>query len=236
MKIGIVGFGEIGQALYHLYTQNNITPFVKDVKRDDGLENCSILNISIPYSKDFEAVVVEYLKTLKPELAIIHSTIPPGTTEKINKVFSNVVHSPVRGVHPNLLEGLKTFVKVVGGDLAPEAAKHLESLGLKVHVFSSSASTEVAKLLDTSYYGVCIAWHQYGSDVCEKLDVPFEEAMTFFNETYNDGYKKLGKENVVRPVLYPPKGKIGGHCIVHNAELLGEILDSSLLQEVRSLK
>ena len=43
--------------------------------------------------------------------------------------------------------------------------------------------------------------------------------MTKFNHTYNEGYKKLGKTYVVRPVLYPTD-KIGGHCIIPNAKLL----------------
>ena len=29
-----------------------------------------------------------------------------------------------------------------------------------------------------------------------------------------------GKENVIRPVLYPPQTRIGGHCVSENFELL----------------
>jgi len=43
-----------------------------------------------------------------------------------------------------------------------------------------------------------------------------------WNKQYNDGYTKLGKSNVVRPVLTPPSGKIGGHCVSQNFELLPE--------------
>jgi hypothetical protein len=42
--------------------------------------------------------------------------------------------------------------------------------------------------------------------------------MTDFNKTYNAGY--VLKPNVIRPVLYAPSGKIGGHCVVPNAKIL----------------
>ena len=45
------------------------------------------------------------------------------------------------------------------------------------------------------------------------------QVYTWANETYNQGYKELGKENVIRPVLFPPKGEIGGHCVVPNFNL-----------------
>ena len=38
-------------------------------------------------------------------------------TEKISKFLDiPVVHSPVRGLHPNLVEGLLTFVKFIGSE------------------------------------------------------------------------------------------------------------------------
>ena len=44
-------------------------------------------------------------------------------------------------------------------------------------------------------------------------------------------------ENVVRPVLYPPKdGKIGGHCVIPNAELCKKFFDSTVLDYILELK
>jgi hypothetical protein len=45
-----------------------------------------------------------------------------------------VVHSPVRGVHPYLYEGIKTFVKYIGADnkeAGNMADTHLKGLGNK---------------------------------------------------------------------------------------------------------
>mgnify|MGYP003659696593 CR=1 FL=1 len=81
MKIGIIGYGEIGKALEGLYLDNNIKPRIKDIYRDDALYGSDILNISIPYSSEFVSVVIEYIETLCPKTVVIHSTVHPGTTQ-----------------------------------------------------------------------------------------------------------------------------------------------------------
>lgn len=229
MKIGILGFGEVGKAISKLYD----SPSIKDLEMDDGLENSNILNICIPFSQQFVEIVSNEIAEIKPDLTIIHSTVMPGTTEAISNIIDlPIVHSPIRGVHPNLYEGIITFVKYIGSDddKSLELAKnHLESLGLSVNLLSSSRNSEVGKLLDTTYYGIAIAWHGEMKRLCDQLDVDFDEAVTDFNKTYNLGYDKLGKKNVIRPVLYPPDGKIGGHCIIQNAKMLGQIFESSAL-------
>lgn len=215
-NIGILGYGEIGQAIAKFYRN----PKIKDLKRDDGLRGVKILHICIPYSEKFVSIVKKEIKTNKPKLTIIHSTVTPGTTKRIG---GSVVHSPVRGVHPKLYESLKTFVKYIGTDnpkAGRMAKKHLENLGIKTKIFTPAATTELGKLLDTTYYGLCIAFHGEIKKMCDKFHLDFDEVATDFNQTYNDGYKKFGLKNVIRPVLYPPKPFIGGHCVVPNAKIL----------------
>ena len=231
-KIGILGYGEVGQAIAKFYKN----PKIKDLNRDNGLEGVEILNVCIPWLPNFVKIVKKEIKKIKPKLTIIHSTIAPGATKKIGGV---VVHSPVRGVHPYLYEGIKTFVKYIGADNEEAgnlAKEHLESLGIKTKVFMPSITTEIGKLLDTSYYGLCIAWHGEMKKLCNKYGIDFEKAVTDFNQTYNEGYKKLGKPNVVRPVLYPPKGEIGGHCVIENAEILKKHFNNQALDLILKYK
>lgn len=221
-KVGILGFGEVGQAIAKFY----LNPKIKDLTRDDVLKGSEILHICLPWSDKFVEIVQKEIKKIKPKLTIIHSTVPPGTTRKIGGM---IVHSPIRGIHPGLFEGIKTFVKYIGADSkkAGNLAKlHLAELGIKTKVFYPSITTEIGKLLDTSYYGLIIAWHGEMKKICHKFGIDFEEAVTDFNQTYNKGYKKLGKLNVIRPVLYPPKGKITGHCIIPNAKILNKYFKS----------
>lgn len=226
MKIGIIGYGQVGKAIASLYSH----PKIKDITRDDNLKGAVVLNICIPWSKNFVKIVKKEIKEIQPKLTIIHSTVAPGTTEEIGGM---VVHSPIRGIHPDLRKGIKTFVKYVGADLllaGVMAQHHLIEVGLKVKVFSPSVTTELGKLLSTTYYGLCIAFHGEMKKVCEEYNVSFSQAVTNFNKTYNEGYTKLGKKNVVRPVLYPPPPEgIGGHCVIGNTKILKKYFQSDAL-------
>lgn len=237
MKIGILGYGEIGQAVHQLYgRKSGFDVRVKDLNRDDGLNDLDVLNICIPAVSNFDSIVSSLIDSTSAKLTIIHSTIRVGTTEKIaNKVNSHVVHSPVRGVHPNLLDGILTFVKFIGStsiESSIAASNHFAMLDVKSKILSSSRDTEIGKLLDTTYYGVCISWHAEMKKMCDAVGAKFDDAVSAFNETYNSGYTQLGKMNVVRPVLYPPDGEIGGHCVVPNAKILQETFSSEGLDMI----
>jgi hypothetical protein len=237
IKVGILGFGEIGKAMAEFYSSPGSPQLViKDLNRDDGLSGVQVLHVCIPWSEKFVQIVEGEIKRSKPALTIIHSTVAPGTTKEIGGM---TVHSPVRGVHPNLYLGIKTFVKYIGADneKAAELAKsHLEGLGIKTKIFSPSTTTEIGKLLDTSYYGLCIAWHGEMDKICKQFGIDFKEAVTEFNETYNEGYEKLGKNNVLRPVLFPPENGIGGHCVIPNAEIIQKYFKSEAINLILNYK
>lgn len=231
-NVGILGFGEVGQAVAKFFH----SPKIKDLKRKDDFTGIDVLHVCIPWNKNFVNIVRKEMRLYKPKLVIIHSTVIPGTTKKIGKL---AVHSPVRGVHPNLHKGIKTFVKYIGADNKKAgllAQKHLESVGMHTKLVMPSSATELGKLLDTTYYGLCIAFHGEMKKWCDKFGVKFSDAATDFNKTYNEGYKKLGMPHVVRPVLYAPEGPITGHCVIPNAELLSEFFESKALQLVLSYK
>jgi 3-hydroxyisobutyrate dehydrogenase-like beta-hydroxyacid dehydrogenase len=246
-KIGILGYGEVGQSLYRVYQDTGSTRiFVRDLERDDGFQDLDVLNVCIPYSVAFVSVVKKNVQESNAKLVIIHSTVPPGTTAQLSEMRwdhdIHIVHSPVRGIHPYLYKSLKKFIKFVGAEsyeAAEHTLDHLGDLGIPAEFVGSTLNSELGKLLSTTYYGVCIAWHGEMYKICKKLGANFDQAVTRFNETYNEGYTLLGKENVVRPVLTPPRGKnahIGGHCIVSNAELLKPLLDSKALELVIEYK
>lgn len=232
LTVGILGYGEVGQAIASLYEK---APLVCDLERNDFTalkEEClDVLHVCMPYSDTFVDLVAAHIRAYaRQAVVIIHATVPPGTTEAVRAQAGDngigVVHSPVRGVHPNLAAGLTTFVKYVGAD-APAAgeyaAAHLETLGMATAILYKSRTTELMKLLDTTYYGLCIAFHAYAAALCEEERVNMDMVMKHANLSYNKGYRSLKKPTVVRPVLYPPKdGKIGGHCVVPNALLLKE--------------
>lgn len=222
MKIGIIGYGEIGSSIakvYGSFDKFDIRVVDPYQNRNDDIKGVEILNVCIPFIENFVEVVKDYILQSNPKYTIVHSTVSPGTTKLIG---GKVCHSPMRGLHPNLDLGMKTFLKYIGPE-DYESAKmyqqHLKSIGVESYICKDSKTTEYAKLLDTTYYGMCIAFHSDVAQMCKNEEIDFEEVMTLYNQSYNEGYIKLGKPNVVRPVLYPTE-KIGGHCVVPNVKIL----------------
>lgn len=243
-NVGILGYGEIGKSLHEVYKdfEEKFKIKIKDLNYSDELGNLEVLNVCIPFEDEdnFINSVVSIITKHKPNLTIIHSTTLPDVTNKIRKISKlPTVHSPVRGIHPNLYEALKTFVKYVGYENNIEkelAEKHLKEIEIKHEAIQGSSNTELAKLYSTTYYGLCIAFHGEMKKHFDKENLNFE-IIKKWNETYNQGYEMLGKKIFSRPNLIPPENnKIGGHCIIPNAELLLSIFESEALDFVLKYK
>ena len=173
---------------------------------------------------------------------VIQSTIGVGTCDKIQEQLDLVVvQSPVRGVHPNLTEGMLTFDKYMGVSekyfkdqkIKDFIRDHLLDLNMKPVVCRAKES-ELAKAVSTTLYGVNIAAINDVFLMCKEYDVDFEVVFTKWQQGYNEGYTALGKSNVCRPVLTPipynKEGKqlIGGHCVIPNSVILKNMGQHSL--------
>ena len=238
MNIGILGYGEIGKALYKIYKDTKITPVIKDLNNIVVFNDLDVLNVCIPYSDMFIENIIHEICKSKSKLTIIHSTVPIGTTriiqEKTNFKYK-IVHSPIRGNHPKLKKSIISFLKYIGtndNSAGNIAKKHFKKLGIKSKVIEKTENTEAFKLLCTSYYGVCIMWHSEMKKICDTFNLSFN-LIKDWNETYNKGYIKLKQRKFNRPFLnYPKNNKIGGHCVIPNAKILNNQFKSNILKEL----
>lgn len=211
----ICGGGEVGTALGAVLQQYE--PVVIDPKLGipfDLPENVKYLHICFPFSASFEEEVKKYQQQFQPEFTIIHSTVPVGTSRKLN-----ALHSPVVGLHPFLYEGIKTFTRFISGPEASLVADYFRRAGLDVYLFDKPETTELFKILDTTYYALCIEYTKEIKRLCIQHDVPFE-GWTLYNQDYNEGYASLQYPEFVRPNLVPIMKPQGGHCTIPNCELL----------------
>lgn len=218
----VLGMGQIGTAVFKVlkekYTVYGLDKNDIDSPELDPSLTFDFLHIAFPYSDKFISEVQRYKKLFgnAHTIIIIHSTVPVGTTDQID----NAVHSPVRGIHPDLIAGIKTFVKFFGGKLAKEAAKVFEDLGIKTLITKSSKSVEAMKLWDTTIYGVNIALEKWVYDFCQQSGLDFNIVYTESCKSYNDGYEQLGHPEYKKYLLTHVPGKIGGHCVTQNLSLL----------------
>ena len=212
MKTLIVGSGEIGKSLASVLREY----YDLDIFDKDGSSGIDpeIMHICFPYSDKFVDAVKEYQKDYEPKFTVIHSTVPVGTSKKLG-----AIHSPCIGIHPDLGKSMLTFTKYLGGKDASEVADYFRRAGMKVYLTDKSETTELMKILSTSFYGLTIEWTKEVKRLCDENKVPFE-FWTLWTDNYNAGYEKLGHPEFSRPNLSPIKKKIGGHCVLPNLEFI----------------
>jgi UDP-N-acetyl-D-mannosaminuronate dehydrogenase len=223
-KVVVVGLGEIGRPLFELVSRHCDSIGV-DINLVDYSGSFDILHICYPFEiDDFVAETARYIGLFRPTLTIINSTVAIGTTRQIaERTDSAVVSSPVRGKHACMIEELIRYTKFVGAiDRAAgeKAAAHFFTLGIKTKLISSPEATELAKLTETTYFGLMIAWAQQVERYCDQLGENYDDVAAFYEEI-----------QFFPPVKYSP-GVIGGHCVMENIKILKKFAPSEVLAAI----
>jgi UDP-N-acetyl-D-mannosaminuronate dehydrogenase len=225
-KVAVLGLGEIGRPLFELVSRkfDSIGVDVTPVGQSGPVD---ILHICYPFQiEDFVAETARYINLFRPTLTIINSTVAVGTTRRIaERTDSAVVNSPVRGKHARMIEDFVLYKKFVGAidpAAGEKAVAHFATLGLKTEALSSPEATELAKLTETTYFGLLIAWAQEIERYCDQLGHSYDDVTSFYEEI-----------KFFPPVKYFP-GVIGGHCVMQNIDILKKCVDSEILQAIRA--
>jgi hypothetical protein len=236
LKSGIIGIGKVGSALWKLLDAiHTVYPIDPAEGYDMPEEEVSLdhLHICIPFSDKFIANTVFWIDKYHPNLVVIHSTVPPGTTRLIAKnvkkkgLLANVVHSPVEGFHPHLIDHLLAFVKVVGGltdDAARQACLTMTDAGMASCAFDDPETTEWAKLLSLLKYAIDINFATAVSELCNDKGLNFEQLYGGWTENYNRGYSAVGKYEFMRAILQPNKGGLSGQSVYPALEILDSVV------------
>ena len=224
----VAGLGEIGSPILKLISKTttaigyDINEKLVDKKKLAKYDNeqTRFLHICIPFTNKFTDNVLSLTKRFYPEAIVIHSTISPGTTSKLQSNLSiPVIYSATRGVHKRMLHDLRRYTKFYAIEKdAPRsewAAKTYSNLlkkcGVKSKKMSTPITLELAKIVvDTSYYGWLITYAQLSNMIAINHKVNYDEMWSFADEIH----KFLGN----RPKMFP--GFIGGHCIIPNLDLI----------------
>jgi UDP-N-acetyl-D-mannosaminuronate dehydrogenase len=228
-SVAVIGLGEVGRPLLELIGQTHSNVIGIDVAPRElpAPRSIDVMHICFPFEiEDFVGEATRYVELLDPALTIVNSTVAVGTTRAIHvRTGARVAYSPVRGKHARMLEELRTYAKFVGGtdgSAARDAAAHFEAMGVHTRTVASAEAAELAKLSETTYFGVLIAWAQEVERYCDQFDVEYGDVVAFFEEI---GY--------LPPVQFFP-GVIGGHCVMPNIEILRGLVDSEFLDAIRS--
>ena len=220
----VVGLGEVGKPLLEIVKSKHQT-FGVDIDLPAPVARCDVMHVCFPFQNDtFVEQVLEYIRQYRPTLTVINSTVAPGTTRCIAVESGTVVvNSPVRGKHAHMQREMVHYAKFVGAldrQSGQHAVEHFEGVGMKTKLLTSPEASEIAKLTETTYFGLMIAWAQEVERYCIKLGANYDEVVSFYDEI-----------KFFPPVKYFPD-VIGGHCVMPNIDILLQKFPSGLLQAI----
>ena len=226
----IVGLGEIGKPILKVLSKNktsvgyDINSKLMNKNKFDNYDklDTEFLHVCIPFSNKFQIYIKNLYKKFSPECIVIHSTISPYTTKKLQNILSvPIIYSATRGVHERMLRDLRRYTKFFAIEKNAPKAKWastqfrntMKKCDVKTKKMSSPLTLELAKIVvDTSYYGWLINYAQMSNIIARKHKVDYDEMWEFSDEIQ----KFLGN----RPKMFP--GFIGGHCVIPNLSLIDE--------------
>ena len=169
MKVGIVGFGFVGQAMKALFQNaviyDPLKPETSGTRED--LNCCDVAFVCVPTNMMPDgscdtSIVEDIMRWLETPLIIIRSTIAPGTTDSLKTRYpkKRIVFQPEyvgeTTAHPLLDESARTFL-IFGGD--PEDCDFAVRIyqrvyNSRVHIrIMRPIEAEVVKYMENSFIG-----------------------------------------------------------------------------------
>lgn len=219
----VAGMGEIGRPLMELLSRAYDCAGI-DIAPVPINRPCSVLHVCYPFQiREFVGTTVSYIEKYMPKLTIINSTVAVGTTRKIQeRVAQPVLYSPVRGKHAKMVQDLLHYRKFVGGfdpRTTEQGVQHFAAAGFPVATFPNPETGELAKLVETTWLGVLVSWAQEVERMAAQCGAPYEQVNAFIEEV-----------PFLPSHIFP--GKIAGHCVMPNIEILRERFSSHMLDAI----
>ena len=229
-SIGIVGQGFVGSAiregLKDSFTIETYDKFSQEKSTCSSLvELCEktfiiFLCLPTPMRKDGSCdlsilkSVIEEIDSIASgdHILVIKSTVPPGTTSKLNEAYNNIklVFSPEFLTEANSFEDFKNQNRVIVGGPRPASTivKNLFRVAFpKIDIIKTGSNTaEMVKYFANCFLATKVSFANEIRQICEQVDIDYDKVVEY--SLYD---KRIGKTHLSSP---GPDGKLGfgGSC------------------------
>jgi len=225
MKIGIVGQGFVGNAVYQKFKEyyEVLTYDLDETKSNSTFEEVSRCNyvftcLPTPMNSDgscntdiVESVIKQIDEIGVTKGIVVKSTIVPGTTESWNQKFNtNIVFNPEFLTERNAVKDYENQNRIILGGPRPTTTylKRIFSKAFpKAHIIKTdSTHAEMVKYLTNCFLATKVSFANEIYELCGELDIDYDKVVEY--ATYDE---RLGKSHWGVPGHDGDLG-FGGHC------------------------
>ena len=252
MRVGIIGAGMVGGAIEHCFADAHEL-FVHDPARGTELsnitDNCDMAYIAVPTPANDDGScdtgIVEEILAALPDgfIAVIKSTVIPGTTEKLQAVYPSLklAYSPEFLVERRRLEDFANQKILVVGtnheDVANLVFEQHKLAGVLVgeqtfHV--SSTEAEMVKYTKNNFYALKVVFANQMHDICKAMGIEWSVISDIITTPQD---QPIGDSHL-NPIMGLNRG-FGGKCLPKDTLALRELarnlgVDYDLLDAVQN--
>ena len=247
MKIGIIGQGFVGNAVYQKF-KNYFNILTYDLQArlcnssyDDIFYKCDTIFVCLPtpMNKDGSChlgIVETELRDLNEKCKfestesnvisktiIIKSTVPPGTTKSWNKKFNklDIIFNPEFLTEANAVKDYENQTRIIlgGPRKTTTKLKPLFSKAFpKAHIIKTDSTyAEMVKYVTNAFLATKVSFANEMYEICQGLDIDYDKIIEYAQHD-----ERLGKSHWAVP---GPDGDFGygGHCFPKDVKALIEV-------------
>jgi UDPglucose 6-dehydrogenase len=194
--IGIVGYGYVGKAMYKFFSAKYKTvfydPYVEGSCTKNDINNCDLAVICVftaecPNGQCDTSIVEETVAWVNTPLIMIKSTIPPGTTDRLSKLYhdKHICFSPEYIGEGDYCHGPTSFNKdvamcpffTIGGkqddvDKIFDLIIPIAGPNKKYHATTATAA-ELAKYMENCFLATKVIFSYEFDQICKSFGVPY---------------------------------------------------------------
>jgi len=233
MKIGIVGQGYVGTAVKEVFSKHyEVETYDLDKDKcsvdylEDIVELSNIIFVCVPTPmkkdgscdtsivesvvKDINDMVIS--RNVSGRIVAIKSTIPPGTTNRLNKECHNisVIFNPEFLTEANFIEDFRNQSRIIIGGERPSTTKLRQVYSLlfpdATIVKTGSKTAEMVKYMTNTFLATKVSFANEMKMICDELKIDYDKVVEY--STYDE---RLGKSHWAVPGPDGKKG-FGGSC------------------------
>lgn len=208
-------------------TPSSVADLVQACESQEGFSGVYFVCVPTPMFEDgsadvsiVESVLEELASVSGERIAVVKSTVPPGSTERWNKKYEGtplrIVFSPEFLTEANALDDMRNQNRIVLGGPRPHINKVKQ---LFQHAFptvpiikTSSTTAEMVKYVTNCFLATKVSFANEVAQICEKLDInglniDYDKVIE-----YSKLDTRLGNSHWSVPGPDGHKG-YGGHCL-----------------------